>query len=88
MCEDPRALSRLLDQPDWKIFATWPTMRGYGSRQSVPRFLLRAMLAHRRADREVTQKYLADALAAVPNALKGWQLNYQQWVDRVASKLS
>ncbi len=88
MCEDPGALSRLLDEPDWEIFAAWPTMRGYGPRRSVPRFLLKAVLAHRQGYREKTDHYLAEARDAIAHASKGRQPNYQKWVDRVSLKLS
>jgi len=77
-------VKRLLEQPDWAILACYPTMRGYGSSNSVPRALLHAMLEHG-SPTELAAGFrkARKAVDRYPDHVKP---RYQSWVERVEAR--
>ncbi len=87
LCENTRDLAHLLEFPDWKILANYPTMRGFGSKNSVPRFLLRSVLAHRQGNAGGTQAFLEEARKAVMSVPEFRRDYLHRWVDQVTANL-
>jgi hypothetical protein len=72
---------RLLEQPDWAILACYPTMRGHGSANSVPRALLSTMFEDGSpAELAAGFQKARKAVSRYPDHLKP---RYQSWVERV-----
>ena len=71
----------LLEQPDWAILACYPTMRGHGSANSVPRALINTMFEGR-SPTELAAGFskARKAVDRYPDHLKH---RYLSWVERV-----
>jgi hypothetical protein len=65
LCAKAETLIRLFDDPDWRIFANYPAMRGFGAVDSVPRSLLKAALARQLGDSGSVRAHLEAAGNAI-----------------------
>jgi len=72
---------RLLEQPDWAILTSYPTMRGHGSAHSVGRALIRTVLDGESAA-ELTAGF-AEARRAVESYPPHLKPRFLNWVERV-----
>ena len=88
VCQSPEALAELLENPNWKIFANYPTLRGQGSSRSVQQLLLRAMLAQLRRQREAVHRHLEQARAAVEECREHEQPHYRRWLEGVTANIT
>lgn len=86
--DDMEASERMLEQPDWKIFAQYPTMIGLGSANSVWRWMIRALHAKRRGDTTSVLRFLQLAKDAVHSHYAPQRPRMQRWISLASPRLT
>jgi len=88
VCQSEEKLVKLLNRATWEILYAYPTLRGHGSADSIPRQLLLAALAHHRGQAETLQDHLRSAASRVECYQEHLQPRYEGWLKRVEARLT